>query len=347
MNSAGIPLSPAANSSKCCSPESAGKKGNYSQKEAQKTIQQLLNALCNMQRSMGQKFRRKAKHLSSRWKEDESNTMSDPVVHRTESEMVETWFAEAHQFESWMDSVSKAGIDFEGLVTEKLDCIPQLIAAIQLLLNWEDNAADHWQFNSEGFLVSLLLSSCAGQKYYLDRILAPSGPLYGYVSLLLKWTEWAASPEHPSRRSFPLLLTGLLTGVVVSKREYDAPVDPALLEPLLPAFQQLIQTIHEDPELWTPLNHSSTVDPVETFRNATTRMRICLMTKEVFPALDLSPIAPLARYLLDEQKKRIDAVWATDAELQDGVSVLTEVLAACKVTKERSSSCSGEDEGGK
>ena len=167
-------------------------------------------------------------------------------------------------------------------MTVELSRIPQIVSGVEMMLEWKPIEEDNWKHHPEGMVLCTLLAGCAHQKYYLERMLPPDGPLHCYFTLLLAWVEWEGPDDHTWGTEVQLILSAILSGMELTEKSYHTKLDSALLADLEPAYRKLVQVIHATPSLNAfspcrtvsthPLNPSIVVLLVQVIGNDASRL---------------------------------------------------------------------------
>lgn len=271
----------------------------------QKQTLDYLTAMTSMQQVMSDAFDRIAKGLPPRGGSFMYSCPVDMIANGTSEENVEIWQLPANKFKSWMWRVAKEGLDFEGLAKDSLNRVENSILGVQLLEEWEPTPATSpaWACHSEAIIITSLVAAICHQKYYLDRILPPTGSLHGVVQLLHRWVRWEGPVVHEWNLYMSLIFSALLSGVELTKESYNVTIDPSLLAGLLPVSENLVRVFGKDPTRREPYepDDDDLRNPQEAFANFsgyyTTKvfreLNTCIRARELFPQLKLAPLKKL------------------------------------------------------
>ena len=206
------------------------------------------------------------------------------------------------------------------------------------MLEWKPTQESDWEYHVEGHVVSTLLAGCAHQKYYLERILPPDGPLHCYFTLLLAWVEWDGPDDHTWGEEVQLILSAILSGVELTQKSYHTILDPALLTPLEPAYRKLVRVIGNDTQRLRPMEEIPSeaelgmtgvlnVVKVKFAGIALRELNACLRAKKIFPSLDLSPLRELCHYHQKEMERVLRQIGNKyRAYLSDEIRVLATIV---------------------
>jgi MYND finger len=119
------------------SPPNEVEKVLRSLRDDQSVAANLLHTLHGLQVMMSDIFDRDTKGLPQRGERFSYQFAIPITVTESSEEMVEDWRPITAKFKSWMWRSSKAGLDFERLMSDASNCVPLLTDAIQSLQSWE------------------------------------------------------------------------------------------------------------------------------------------------------------------------------------------------------------------
>ena len=264
----------------------------------------------------------------------------DAVAYGDDDDQCDIWDKYTASFKSWIWRATSEGRVFDFKDKKSLMMLDELKDCLAFAREHQPTAEIDWKITRLSVVVINILSSVANQAVYLQEIIAPDGKLHDYVDFLFENTTLCfeiLEMNHLWIGLMQLMFSSVLVGVEFMETVYRTPIEKQYLDPFEVIAQKMVLLAAKVTklEVWEPNMERYRIsnakfminDFMMWMSNAGGReFRGILRAKKLFPSLDISPVAEIARHYQQQVESYFEDNFAKTVVLANGASVWAEIL---------------------